>query len=86
MHSIYKTYQRKDNTDNIVASTRLDTVLYDSMIRCAELNGYSSVSSFLHDAVIDKCSSVGYALISLCNDRRDESLMSNSTTLTNRAN
>lgn len=77
MHSIYNAYQRKDNTDNIVASTRLDTVLYDSMIRGAELNGYSSVSSFLHDAVIDKCSSVGYALISLCNDRRNEPLISN---------
>ena len=77
MHRIYKTYQRKANTDNIVASTRLDTVLYDSMIRCAELNGYSSVSSFLHDAVIEKCSSVGYSLISLCNDRRNEPLISN---------
>ena len=62
--------QSKDNIDNIVSSTRLDTVLCESMIRCAQLNGYSSLSPFLHDAVIDKRGSLGYALISLCNDRR----------------
>ena len=72
MHTIFNSYQRKVNKDNIVASTRLDGVLYESMIRCAELNGYSSVSAFLHDAVIDKCSSVGYAMISLCNDRKTQ--------------
>ncbi len=72
MHTITKSYQRNEHKDNIVTSTRLDAVLYDSMIRCAELNGYSSVSSFIHDAVIDKCSSTGYAMISLCNDRRYE--------------
>ena len=74
MHTITNSYQRNEHKDNTVASTRLDAVLYDSMTRCAELNGYSSVSSFIHDAVIDKCSSTGYAMISLCNDRRYQPL------------
>ena len=74
MHTITKPYQRNEHKDNIVTSTSLDAVLYDSMIRFAELNGYSSVSPFIHDAVIDKCSSTGYAMISLCNDRRNQPL------------
>lgn len=38
-----------------IVSTQLTTPVFESMKRIAELSGYDSVSSFLRDAVIEKC-------------------------------
>lgn len=48
------TYQNKKH-NRAIASTQLPVAVFDSMTRCAELEGYDSVSSFLRDAIIEKC-------------------------------
>ena len=55
------TYQNK-KYNRAIASTQLPTAVFDSMTRCAELEGYNSVSSFLRDAIIEKCQATTAAM------------------------
>ena len=53
-----------------VASAALSIPVFDSMIRCAELLGYESVSDFVRDAVLDKMSDTASAMQSIINENR----------------
>lgn len=65
------------NRNNLIASTRLDPVIWDSMIKCAELNGYETVSAFVRDCVLEKMSSTAYAMISICKENKTKAFSLN---------
>tara|TARA_R110002012_G_C11395802_1_gene585119 strand:+ start:248 stop:454 length:207 start_codon:yes stop_codon:yes gene_type:complete len=48
-----ETFQKTSNRK--VASCQINSTIYEIMIRCAELNGYETVSGFVKDAILDKC-------------------------------
>ena len=51
-----------------VVSTSLDITVYETMTRCAELNGYTKIADFVKDAVLDKCMNTAAAMTSICRD------------------
>ncbi len=55
------TYQNKKH-NRAIASTQLPVAVFDSMTRMAELEGYDSVSSFVRDAIIEKCQATAAAM------------------------
>ena len=48
-----ETFQKTSNRK--IASCQINSSVYEIMIRCAELNGYETVSAFVKDAILDKC-------------------------------
>ena len=65
-----KIYSPVRNKPTAVASARIDSALYVSMVRCAELNGYEYVSAFVKDAILDKMQSTASAMVAICKDSR----------------
>ena len=42
--------------------------IYETAIRCAELQGYESVSAFVRDAVLDKVKATAAAMSAIANE------------------
>ena len=57
-----------------VASTALNETVYETMIRCAELNGYETVASFVKDAILDKISMIASAMKMIANENRSQAV------------
>jgi hypothetical protein len=64
-----ESYQRNKRKHK-VASAALSIAVFDSMIRCAELMGYESVSDFVRDSILDKMSNSASAMLSIINENR----------------
>jgi hypothetical protein len=63
-------YQK--TTTRKVASAQLSTTCYETMLRCAELNGYECISDFVKDAILAKCESTAYAMIGIMKDNKSQ--------------
>ena len=63
-----ESYQKTNNRK--IASTQLDTTMYETMLRMAELLGHTTVSSFVKEAIYDKMSMTASSINGLINDRR----------------
>ena len=50
-------------------TSTVDLTVFETAIRCAELNGYTTVSAFVRDAVLDKIKSTAAAMSSIANER-----------------
>jgi SUMO ligase MMS21 Smc5/6 complex component len=48
-----------------IASAQLNNTVFESMLRCAELNGYETVSDFVRDAILEKCENTAYAMAAI---------------------
>lgn len=68
---LVKTFKKHPNGTKTV-SARLDMPMYESMIRAAELLGYTSVNKFLTDAIAREVSNVGAAMTSIAQDNMSE--------------
>jgi len=63
-----ETFQKRNgNFKNLTAS--VDLTVYETALRVAELNGYTSVSAFARDAILDKIKSTASAMTMTCNER-----------------
>ena len=63
-----ETFQKNHgNFKNMTAA--VDLTVYETAIRCAELNGYETVSSFVKDAVLDKIKATAMAMSSIAEAR-----------------
>ena len=63
-----ETFQKKHgNFKNMTAA--VDLTVYETALRCAELNGYETVSSFVKDAVLDKIKATASAMSSIAEAR-----------------
>ena len=68
MPTTIETFQKRNgNFKNLTAS--VDLTIYETAIRCAELNGYQSVSSFVKDDLLDKIKSTAAAMSSVAEAR-----------------
>lgn len=56
-------------TNRKVASAQLDSTTYEIMIRMAELTGHETISSFVKDAICEKCQMTASSVSGLMNDR-----------------
>jgi hypothetical protein len=56
---------QKPNCKQKIASANLEIVVYETMLRCAELNGYTNISHFVKDAILDKCMVTTAAMTSI---------------------
>ena len=54
-------FQKQHGTGKIV-SAHLPLVMYDTMLKIAELTGYTTVSAFVKDAVCDKVKNISLAV------------------------
>ena len=48
----------------------VDITIYETAIRCAELNGYTNVSAFVKDAILDKVKSTATSMLCIADERR----------------
>jgi hypothetical protein len=63
-----ETFQKRNgNFKNLTAS--VDLTIYETAIRCAELNGYKSMSSFMKDCLLDKIKSTASAMSCIAEER-----------------
>ena len=61
------TYQQNlYNYKNVSAA--MPVTIYETAIRCAELQGYETVSAFVRDAVLDKVKATAAAMSSIANE------------------
>ena len=64
-----ETYQKsRRNWKNMTAA--VDITIYETAIRCAELNGYTNVSAFVKDAILDKVKSTATSMLCIADERR----------------
>ena len=61
-------YQKADNRR--IASAQLSSTVFESMLRCAELLGYDSVSDYVKDAILDKMDATASTLKVIIKDNR----------------
>ena len=62
-----ETFQRtRYNYKNVSAA--MPVTIYETAIRCAELQGYESVSAFVRDAVLDKVKATAAAMSAIANE------------------
>ena len=57
-------------TDRRIASAQLSSTVFESMLRCAELLGYDSVSDYVKDAILDKMDATASTLKVIIKDNR----------------
>lgn len=63
-----ETFQKRNgNYKNLTAS--VDLTIYETAIRCAELNGYNSVSGFVKDALLDKIKATAASMTMIAEER-----------------
>ena len=62
-----ETFQKSKNR---VISAGINAVVYETMIRCAELNGYETVSAFVKDAVLEKIQSTASAMRAIAEEHK----------------
>ena len=61
------TYQQtRYNYKNVSAA--MPVTIYETAIRCAELQGYENVSAFVRDAVLDKVKATSAAMSAIPNE------------------
>ena len=61
------TYQQtRYNYKNVSAA--MPVTIYETAIRCAELQGYETVSAFVRDAVLDKVKATAAAMSAIANE------------------
>ena len=72
MSAVTKLESSQTNRGPMVASARLEPVVYETMLRVAELNGYETVSSFCKDAILDKIKSTARAMAAIVEEQRDQ--------------
>lgn len=53
-----------------IASAQLNTPVFESMIRCAELLGYESVSDFVRDSILDKMDQTASSMQAIIKENR----------------
>lgn len=53
-----------------VMSSSVPEAIYQSAVRCAELNGYETMSAFIKDAIIEKVQTTAMAMSSLCQEHK----------------
>ena len=54
----------------MILSASVPTVVYETSVRCAELLGYDTMSSFVRDAILDKMEQVGAAVGSIARQNK----------------
>lgn len=62
-------YQNTSRSSKI-ASAALPIAVFETMIRCAELQGYESVSDFVKDSILAKCEDTAYQMIGVVKDNK----------------
>ena len=62
--------QQKRNGNSYVMSSSVPQVVYETAIRCAELNGYDSMSSFIKDAILEKMQLTSTAISMICSEHK----------------
>lgn len=62
--------QQKRYGNTCVMSSSVPDVIYQSAVRCAELNGYETMSAFIKDAIIEKVQTTAMAMNSLCREHK----------------
>ena len=60
---------QKPDGNGFIVSGRIDSTSYEAMIGLANLYGYESVSSFVRQAVLEKCSNMSVAMAGMFQDR-----------------
>ena len=58
--------QQTRNGNSCVMSSSVPVVVYETALRCAELHGYSSMSAFIKDAILEKMQTTSMAISSIC--------------------
>ncbi len=57
----------RNNAKNLTAC--VDVSVYETAIRCAELQGYETISSFVKDAILEKVKRTAVAMTSIAESR-----------------
>ena len=58
-----------------IASAQLSSTVFESMLRCAELLGYESVSDYVKDAILDKMDATASTLKIIVKDNRSMAIV-----------
>ena len=62
--------QQKRHGNTCVMSSSVPQVVYETAIRCAELNGYDSMSGFIKDAILEKIQLTSTAISMICSEHK----------------
>jgi hypothetical protein len=61
---------QKASRNSRIASAQLTTTCHETMLRCAELQGYENISDFVRDAILSKCEETAYAMLGIMKDNK----------------
>jgi hypothetical protein len=63
---------QKASRNSRIASASLSTTCHETMLRCAELQGYENISDFVRDAILSKCEETAYAMLGIMKDSKSK--------------